>query len=70
MEGDDGAHRTGLAQMIASGAGLATFERHIGQIEAVERQWYHHALDLKRQLAGRVTPGARLTPAGTAEDGE
>lgn len=70
MEGDDGAHRAGLAQMIAAGAGLATFEKHIGPIEAVERQWYSHVLDLKRQLTGQVTPSARLTPAGTAEDGE
>jgi len=61
MEGDDGAHRAGLAQMIAAGAGLATFERHIGPIEAVERQWYSHVLDLKRQLAGDSQCRVRIT---------
>ncbi|MEN6428920.1 MAG: hypothetical protein ABFE13_26530 [Phycisphaerales bacterium] len=70
MEHENGAHRAGLAQVIAVGGTLTAFEKHIGPIESIERQWYNYRLDLKQQLVGQVTPSARLKPAETTEDNE
>ena len=63
MEQENGTQRAGVAQIIKDGASLATFEKHVGPIEGVERQWYNHLRDLAQQLAGEVTPSVRLGPA-------
>jgi hypothetical protein len=56
MEYEGGIHLPGLRRLLVEGADPATFEKHIGQIETIEGQWYRYLLDLKRDLAGRVTP--------------
>jgi hypothetical protein len=59
MEYEGGIYRAGVRHLLAEGADLAAFEKHIGQIEAIEGQWYRYVLDLKRDLAGRVTPSVK-----------
>jgi hypothetical protein len=50
LEHEGGMYREGLGRLVATAAGLPDSEKHIGQIDAVERQWYTHVLNLKRRL--------------------
>ena len=63
MEYQDGICLPGFRRLLAEGADLAAFEKHVGQVEVIERQWYEYTLDLKRDLAGRGTP----SPKGEVE---
>ena len=55
MEYQEGIYRPGLRHLLADGAEPEAFEKYVGQIETVERQWHAHVLGLKRELAGCVT---------------
>jgi len=44
---------------IAEGGGLAAFEKHIGPVENVEKQWYGYLAELQR-LTGPATPPVRV----------
>lgn len=59
MEYEGGVYVPGVRRLLAEGAHPAAFEKHIGQIETIEGQWYRYVLDLKRDLAGRVTPSPK-----------
>lgn len=61
----DGKYCYGLTQLIGSACDAIAFERHIGNIEHVEREWYAYVLDLKRQLSGRQTPPVILVQVQT-----
>ena len=57
------------AQMLESDGDESAFERHIGNIEDIEKQWYAHVLGLKRELTGLRTPPVTLTQVnGQSED--
>lgn len=56
MQGEKGTYREGLARLIADGATPDAFETCIGPIEEMEARWYNHLFDLRRRLAGQVTP--------------
>ena len=49
MHYDDGKYTTGLKLLISDGGDLPSFEKNIGEIEIVERQWYEHVNELKRK---------------------
>ena len=69
MEYEDGKYRHGVAQMVESDGDESAFERHIGNIEDIEKQWYAHVLGLKRELTGLRTPPVTLTQVnGQSED--
>jgi hypothetical protein len=63
----DGRYRAGLAPLITDGATLSAFEKHIGNVEAVEKQWHAYLFALQKQLAGRGTPPVKLG-LGTLSD--
>lgn len=60
MQHDNGTYRGGLGRLIASGATPEAFETCIGPIERIEATWYTHLFDLRKRLAGQVTPCVRL----------
>ncbi|HNS18973.1 MAG TPA: hypothetical protein PKH24_00665 [Sedimentisphaerales bacterium] len=45
-------------------------KKHIGIIENIEGRRYNHLLDLKRRLAGHVTPSVRLRSVERAKHSE
>jgi hypothetical protein len=55
MEYQDGLYHPGLRRLLADQTDVSAFEKHIGQIETIEAQWYQYVLDLKQDLAGRGT---------------
>jgi len=55
MHYEDGRYRNGAIQLIGGDSDVGAFERHIGNIEDVEREWYQYVLDLKRKLCGLST---------------
>lgn len=54
-----------MARLIKSKGDVEVFERNIGSIEAVERQWNEHVLALKSELRRRKTP--KVTLQATSE---
>jgi hypothetical protein len=67
MEYQNGTHRAGLSRLLADSADVTAFEKHIGQIEVVEQQWYGYVLDLKHELAARVSPAVKLELVGQSD---
>jgi hypothetical protein len=61
MHYENGKYRAGLCRLIAEGGVLPAFEKHIGPVEAIEREWYAYLPELQRQ-AERVTPPVKLKP--------
>jgi protein-S-isoprenylcysteine O-methyltransferase Ste14 len=59
MHYENGQYRAGLGRLIADGGALPAFEKHIGPIETIERQWYGHLAELQKQTS-RATPPVRL----------
>lgn len=53
---DGGAYVDGLGRLLRGSQDVAAFERHIGPIPRVEREWYAYVLELKKTLKGRRTP--------------
>jgi hypothetical protein len=66
MEYEGGVYREGLGRLVAAGASLTDFEKHVGPVDSVERQWYAHVLDLKKRLSRQVTPPVSLRGQGGA----
>jgi hypothetical protein len=50
MKHDGGALRPAYFRLMRDSRGLKPFERHIGPVDEVQRAWYEHLLELKRQL--------------------
>jgi hypothetical protein len=59
---EDGKYKPGLGRLIADGGGLAAFEKHLGPIEGIEKQWYDYLVELQKRTR-RPTPPVRLKPA-------
>lgn len=59
MEYEGGIYRAGFGHLLTDRADVSTFEKHVGQIEAIEKQWYGYFMDLKQRLAGHVTPSVK-----------
>jgi hypothetical protein len=55
---DDGRYAAGYRQLIASGGGLAEFERLIGPVDVVQRQWHGYLRDLAAQQRAQEGPMA------------
>lgn len=53
MQYEGGKYRTGFSQLITNGGGLDAFEKYIGKIEHIEKEWYEYVLDYKQRLANR-----------------
>jgi hypothetical protein len=64
MHYEDGRYRPGLRRLIAEGGSLPAFERHIGPVASIEKQWYGYLADLQKQ-PGRASPPLRLKPIST-----
>jgi hypothetical protein len=60
LEYQGGVYREGLSRLVATAASLTDFEKHVGSVDDIERQWYAHVLDLKKQLSRQVTPAVSL----------
>ena len=50
MEHDGARHRAAFLRVLREGASLESFERHIGPVERVQRDWYQFFLQQKQQL--------------------
>ncbi len=61
MHYEKGRYREDLSRLIAEGGGLAAFEKYIGPVEDIERQWYGYLAELQKR-AGRATSPMRLKP--------
>jgi hypothetical protein len=48
LEGDGGRHAAGFRKVIAEGGSLESFERNIGKVEEVERDWYAYFVSLRQ----------------------
>ena len=59
MHYENGQYKASLGRLIADGGGLSAFEKDIGPIETLERQWYGYLAELQKQ-ASRATPPVRL----------
>ena len=59
MHYENGQYKASLGRLIADGGGLSAFEKDIGPIETLERQWYGYLAELQRQTS-RATPPVRL----------
>ncbi len=59
MHYESGKYKESLSRLIAEGGGLVAFEKYIGPIGNVERQWYGYLAELQKR-AGRATPPVRL----------
>ncbi len=59
MHYQNGQYKTGLGRLIAESGGLPAFEKDIGPIETIERQWYSYLVELQKQTS-RATPPTRL----------
>ena len=46
---EQGKYITGLNLLIADGGKISSFEKNIGEIEIIERQWYEYVNELKRK---------------------
>jgi hypothetical protein len=46
-------------RFIAAGGGWAVFEKYIGQVESIERQWYGYLAELQSSTR-RATPPVRV----------
>lgn len=58
---EDGKYINGIAQLIASKGDTKAFEKHIGNIEDIEQEWYTHVQALKSELlCGEGTRPVRL----------
>ena len=60
MQYEGGKYRGGLVHLIADGGGLDTFEKHLGKLEDIEKEWHGYILDLKQRLS-RTNAGASPT---------
>ncbi len=49
MQYEQGKYITGLKLLISNGRDLSSFEKNIGEIEVIERQWYEYVNELKRK---------------------
>ena len=49
MHYENGKYRAGLSRLIGEGGTPAGFEKHIGSIDAVEKEWYAYLPDLLKQ---------------------
>ena len=67
MEYEEGIHRSALRCLLAEDADLAAFEKHVGPIDVIEKQWYGHVLALKEHLGKRVTPSVKWELRKTTE---
>jgi hypothetical protein len=56
FHGEDGKYRAGVVPLLQGDCGIEDFERHIGDIERIEQEWYEYVRDVKRELDGRRTP--------------
>ena len=59
MEHEEGTYQPALSRLLAENADLAAFEKHVGPIDVIEKQWYGHVLALKEHLARQVTPSVK-----------
>jgi hypothetical protein len=62
MHYEDGRYKSGLGCLIAEGGGLPAFEKHIGSIETIERQWCGYLAELQKETS-RAAPPVKLRPA-------
>jgi protein-S-isoprenylcysteine O-methyltransferase Ste14 len=62
MHYEKGQYQAALGRLIADGGGLPAFEKHIGPIERIERQWYGQLAELQKQTS-RASPLVKLRPA-------
>jgi hypothetical protein len=53
---ENGKYRNGVAQLLNGSCDVKAFERHIGDIDRVEREWYEYVLSLRRDRSRRRTP--------------
>ena len=67
MEYQEGLYHSGFRRLLTEGADISAFEKHVGQIELVERQWYDYVLTLKRDQDGCVTPSVKWQLQKTAD---
>ena len=67
MRYENGMYRAGLARLIADGVTAEAFETCIGPVEEIEARWYNQLLDLRKRLAGQVTPRVRLRHGETSD---
>jgi hypothetical protein len=51
MQYEGGKYQTGFSHLITNGGGLDTFEKYIGKIERIEKEWYEYVLEHKQKLA-------------------
>jgi hypothetical protein len=51
MNYENGKYRAGLSQFMASDESVFSFEKYIGEIDTVKKQWYGYFSELKRNLA-------------------
>lgn len=58
IHGQNGKYRQGFARLLTGDSDINSFEKHIGPIETVEKEWYEYVLALKRSLSARNTPSA------------
>ena len=58
FEFEKGKYRKGVALLFSSDCGPADFEKYIGNIEVIEREWYSYVLALKREIL--ATESARF----------
>ena len=56
-------YRDGVVRLLKRGGEPADFEKLVGKIEDIEREWYQYVLELKRTLIKRKTPPVELINA-------
>lgn len=49
MNFNDGQYRDGLSRVITEHGALSSFEKNIGKIEYIEKQWYQYVIELKQK---------------------
>jgi hypothetical protein len=57
---ESGKYITGISELVTSKGDVASFETYIGNIEAIEQEWYTHVQALKLELACAGTRPVRL----------
>ena len=49
MHYNDGQYRDGLSKVISEHGTLSSFDKNIGKVEDIEKQWYQYTLELKNE---------------------
>jgi Protein of unknown function (DUF1570) len=50
LHGENGKYRDGLARVMVGDSGVEGFEKHIGTIETIEKEWHAYVRELKQTL--------------------